>query len=493
MYSRVRQHGQKCVILFWHDSKGHRAGFLQMTVATPFAFQNGQPVDSDGPFIVIGANGFLGSEICLQLRRRNRWAKIVAPVRTTSTINPRLDTANVTWVRCSVVDGAVMDRCLNEASSQNHDSGVRRRNVAGVFYAAGLTTYSTRADDMAAMLEANVRLPNLVLQYCTEHNLRTIYCSCSHVVGCQFRDQADWIAHDDTERCQASIEPFPFIMQRRDVELHWHQEALKGRAPIIFLRPSLLLGPGDERVRSTYPLLELIAGAGPVALRHGGGISFVDVRDVASAATQCMFGNVEGGTLMNLNAANLPYDDFVELVEKTLRLSTTSLLPYRATPRIAAPLLRAAAHVVTVIRDKFGMPFDERYSPMYMESKLRYYNVSCQRAKSVIRWDPRDLEDTIQDTATFLVRLLQTHPMPSSGHDDVDDGNRGAIRVVHKTRGGARSIVGFDAARSIAAVSWRRPAVNSGGSGTFGPRKLWTGVLLLLLVLAGVALVFIGA
>ncbi|CUG86841.1 epimerase, putative [Bodo saltans] len=468
------------------------------------AFQDGQSVDSDGPFIVVGANGFLGSEVCLHLRRRNRWAKIVAPLRSTSsTVNPRLEGVNVEWVSCgSVVDREVMQRCLDAASAQNHDNGVQRKHVAGIFYTAGLTIYSTHEEDIAAMHDANVRLPDMVLQFCTDFNLRTVFFSCSHVVGCQFRDQSDWIAHDDTERCHASIDAFPFLQQRRDVELHWHQEALKGRAPIVFLRPSLLLGPGDERVRSTYALLELISGMGPVALRYGGGISFVDVRDVASAALQCMFGNVRGGTLMNLNAANLPCEDFVELVEKTLRLSCTSWIPYRSTPRIPAVILRAAAHGITRMRAIFRLPYDERYSPTYIESKLRFYNVSCQRAKGVIRWDPRDLEETIQDTARHLVRLLQ-HNEAAAAPNGPTTTNHGEIRVVHRpsttTSRGRSSIVGFGAATSIASSSWRKsraaPKQSGGpdaGSHRMRLRRLLAAMTLIALVIAGVVMVSVG-
>lgn len=440
-------------------------------------FEDGHPIDSDGPFIVVGANGFLGSEICLHLRKRNRWAKIVAPLRLSSVINPRLDAVDMIWVRCPMVDRQAMEACLEKA---NEGAGLQR-NIAGIFYAAGLTTFSTSREDLDAMEDANVRLPNMVLQFCTELRLRTVYCSCSHVVGCQFIDNGDWISHDDTDRCEATIQSFPFLQQRRDVELHWHQEALKGRAPIIFLRPSLLLGPGDERVRSTYCLLELITGLGPIAVKYGGGIAFVDVRDVASACMQCMFGAVSGGTLMNLNAANLPFGDFVDLVEQTLRISSTSWIPYNSTPRIPAPVLRGVARLAEKCRDLLNMPFDERYSPLYVESKLRFYNVSCQRAKAVIHWDPRDLEDTVQDTAKYLARLLRT-----------SEAERDDIRVAHKQgrpQNRAVRVVGLNGAKAAAAASWRRPRASTTRQGSY-PRRMLLMLILAFLVVAAICVAF---
>lgn len=50
------------------------------------------------------------------------------------------------------------------------------------------------------------------------------------------------------------------------------------------LRPSVMLGPGDVRFRSTHIILQYIDGKVPIT--PTGGYSFVDVRDVAMGKLQ---------------------------------------------------------------------------------------------------------------------------------------------------------------------------------------------------------------
>ena len=46
------------------------------------------------------------------------------------------------------------------------------------------------------------------------------------------------------------------------------------------LNPSLLLGPGDDRLSSTRPILQFLAR--DIALMPAGGLNVVDARDVAA-------------------------------------------------------------------------------------------------------------------------------------------------------------------------------------------------------------------
>lgn len=53
---------------------------------------------------------------------------------------------------------------------------------------------------------------------------------------------------------------------------------------LVMLRPSVMLGPGDVRFRSTHIILQYIDGKVPIT--PTGGYSFVDVRDVAMGKLQ---------------------------------------------------------------------------------------------------------------------------------------------------------------------------------------------------------------
>ena len=49
---------------------------------------------------------------------------------------------------------------------------------------------------------------------------------------------------------------------------------------LVMVNPSLLLGPGDDRLSSTRPVLQFLARE--IALTPPGGLNFVDARDVAA-------------------------------------------------------------------------------------------------------------------------------------------------------------------------------------------------------------------
>lgn len=441
--------------------------FFRMAACSDSVWQanDGHRVDSDGPFIVFGANGFLGSEICIHLRKRNRWATIVAPCRAGSGRNPRLADLRIDFVEVGDVPTEDdLTKCLNKATSTaSHDASDSK--IAGVFHVAGDSTFSDAAEDVERMRLCNVTLTETIFKFAVKHNLRTVYASCAAVVGCQYLEHADRIAHDDDDCCGESINYFAHLVQKREIEERWHEEAMKGRAPLIFIRPTTLFGPGDEQMRSTKPLLDILNGLGAFPL-HCGGISFCDVRDVAAAFVRAMVGYVPGGSALNVTACNLPYHEFVTLVEQTLRISATSLVPYRFTPSLPAWFHRSVAAAMLRARCAFGMPLDEFQTKCYAESRLRFYNVTCQRAKLLLHWDPRDLEETIEDTARYLVRTLGSH------------------EAHHRLR--TTKLSNQKGVQELAGVSRRRVTAKTSAESIRSPRRWKFGVwaLLFLLILA---------
>src|SRR5215211_4728043 len=73
------------------------------------------------------------------------------------------------------------------------------------------------------------------------------------------------------------------------------------------MNPSLLLGPGDERLSSTKVVLDFLARKIPTVPK--GGLSFVDARDAAAAFRAAMERGEHGGRYL-LGAANWTFDKF---------------------------------------------------------------------------------------------------------------------------------------------------------------------------------------
>ena len=84
-----------------------------------------------------------------------------------------------------------------------------------------------------------------------------------------------------TEEARAPIEVvghWPYYLSKIYEERLALEYCKKHALPLVVLNPSLLLGPGDDRLSSTWTVMKFLSGH-PAMPR--GGISFVDVRDAA--------------------------------------------------------------------------------------------------------------------------------------------------------------------------------------------------------------------
>src|SRR4029079_3285353 len=100
----------------------------------------------------------------------------------------------------------------------------------------------------------------------------------------------------------------------------------KGRR-LVIMNPSLLLGPGDDRLSSTKLILDFMArkiGAVPT-----GGVSFVDARDAARTVSVAMKKGRHGERYL-LGAANWTFSKFFGRLERLTKVSAPWLaLPSR--------------------------------------------------------------------------------------------------------------------------------------------------------------------
>ncbi|MBJ6954640.1 Rossmann-fold NAD(P)-binding domain-containing protein, partial [Vibrio cholerae] len=82
---------------------------------------------------------------------------------------------------------------------------------------------------------------------------------------------------------------------------------------LVILNPSLLLGPGDERLSSTKFILDFLAGR--IMTMPSGGLSFVDARDAARTFISALERGKHGDRYL-LGAANWTFRDFFGRLER---------------------------------------------------------------------------------------------------------------------------------------------------------------------------------
>ena len=91
--------------------------------------------------------------------------------------------------------------------------------------------------------------------------------------------RADDVADEETPTPVDIIARWPYYASKLYQE-ETARRACGDKVELVTLNPSLLLGPGDDRLSSTRPILQFLAREIP--LMPAGGLNVVDARDVAA-------------------------------------------------------------------------------------------------------------------------------------------------------------------------------------------------------------------
>jgi dihydroflavonol-4-reductase len=157
--------------------------------------------------------------------------------------------------------------------------------------------------------------------------------------------------------------------------------------PVISLNPSLLLGPGDlPDGPSTAPVRHFLDGDVPAA--PPGGLSFVDVRDVAEAIAAALTRGAPGARYL-LGGANMTFTDFYG---RLARISGKS-----------APLATMPTSTLRVLRwlpkwKQIGSTLGIDLSRDELELACHVWYLDHSRASDELGWSPRDPQRTLEDT-----------------------------------------------------------------------------------------------
>ena len=159
---------------------------------------------------------------------------------------------------------------------------------------------------------------------------------------------------------------------------------------LVIMNPSLLLGPGDDRLSSTKVVLDFIAkkiGAIPT-----GGVSFVDARDAAETFRHAMKKGRHGERYL-LGSANWTFNKFFGRLERLTKISA---------PRFALPsrFAIAGAHLV----DSFFKQWDltSPVEPGAIEMAQYFWYLNCSKAARELNFKPRDPGETLHDTVSYV-------------------------------------------------------------------------------------------
>ncbi len=318
--------------------------------------------------LITGGTGFLGTHIVRQfLDAGEKHLKVMA-----STVPAWMKDAGV-----KAVEGSVTNR---------DDVAKACKNVSAIFHLAGKVSRDN--EDAAAMNKIHVEGTRLLCEAAKEAGVRKIILASS----------SGTIAA--SEDAQVFDETFP---QPLDVISRWAYYASKyyqERTAIenfdgedrrlVILNPSLLLGPDDERLSSTKPVLDFLAKKIPYT--PNGGLNFVDVRDTAAAFISAL---EKGGHQEKylLGAANMPFPEFFGRLERLSGVAAPML-------KVPKKLAMAGSTIIESVFKNWG-----RASPVAskeVEQAEFFWYFDSSKAEDELGFSPRDPQETLQDTVGYL-------------------------------------------------------------------------------------------
>jgi dihydroflavonol-4-reductase len=230
---------------------------------------------------------------------------------------------------------------------------------------------------------------------------RIVMASTSGTVAVSRR--ADDVADEGTPAPIDIIARWPYYASKLYQE-ETARRACGDKVELVTVNPSLLLGPGDDRLSSTRPIVQFLARE--ILLMPAGGLNVVDARDVAALLPVAMARGTAGARYL-LGAVNWTFAEFFGRLERLTKISGPKLKLSGDFPHLAA---RAQAAVFKKLGRK--VPVD----PESVDMAQYYWYLDAGKAARELGFVPRDPSDTLRDTVDYVRdRVLGNDVFSSAG------------------------------------------------------------------------------
>jgi dihydroflavonol-4-reductase len=336
------------------------------------------------PLLVTGASGFVGRHLLEANAARSAPRPVLALVRDPTEWERADWTAglrDVSVVRGSVTEPASWTPGLPALGGIAHLAAVVRH-----------TRYETGADDMRCV---NVDGALAMVRLAAAQRCRLVIVSTSGTVAC-FRS-AHEAADEKSSFCEATVGAWPYYASKIEMERRARALADERGVDLVFVRPPILLGPGDHRYRSTSNVLKAIRRTLPFVIQ--GGIAFSDVRD-AAAGLLAALERPDPQPIYHLPGHACGIDDFFAQIEELSGVPGPRwTLPYRPAHVLASLVEGAGARLL-------GKPPHLLPDPVVVEMAAHHWAVRSLYAEADLGVQLRPARDTLGDT----IQWLRAHP-----------------------------------------------------------------------------------
>lgn len=324
------------------------------------------------PYLITGASGFLARHLLDSLDCSSDESRPWALVRQAHTAPPRTR---------EIVAPA---HAWYEAAAP-----VSIGRVDGIFHLAAEVLHSRL--NTGRMSRFNVDSTLSMVRLAARHRCRLIFVSTSGVVGASLDPTA--APREESDRSAISMR-WPYYRSKAEAEAQARALARELDVELVILRPPVLLGPNDPKLRAIGLVRKFLQGKLPFVL--SGGMHFVDVRDVSEALVAAMKHH-RPAPVYHLPGSAMPLIDFF----RGLRQAADGRPPLpRVLPRaLALGLARADSTLWTSL---LGRTHGWLPDPVMVEMGSIFWGLGGTWAHTDLGFLARPKEQTLGDTVRYL-------------------------------------------------------------------------------------------
>jgi dihydroflavonol-4-reductase len=328
--------------------------------------------------LITGGTGFLGTHLVPRLVAAGHEVRLIG----------RSKPAGPAFEKVEYVRGDLKDREAVRGALEG---------VEAVYHLAGLVSFQDK--DARRMYELHVDATRELLHDVREAGVqRVILASTSGTIAVSREER---VGTEDDGYPLEVVGRWPYYLSKIYEEKLALEYCRKHSLPLVVLNPSLLMGPGDERLSSTWTVMKFLQGELPAM--PGGGMCFVDVRDAADAFVNALTrGEVYGRHLMGVN---LHMDDFFHRLERLSGVPAPRLkLPSRVNV-LGARLLEQVA------KWRGTKP---QLDPQEVDIGEHWFWLDASKAERELGFQARDTHETLSDTVRYLYTRMAPGHLPGT-------------------------------------------------------------------------------
>ncbi|MCL4686527.1 NAD-dependent epimerase/dehydratase family protein [Myxococcota bacterium] len=342
------------------------------------------------PLLVTGASGFVGRHLLEANVLRTAPQPMLALVRTADAWR-RAD-----WT-AALGDVSLVEGSVTEPSSWTQQLPA----LGGIAHLAAVVQHSRH--DPGDMRRVNVDGTLAMVRLAAAQRCRLVVVSTSGTVAC-FRS-ADEAADEKSPFCEATVARWPYYASKIEMERRARALADELGVELVFVRPPILLGPGDHRFRSTRNVQKVLERKLPFVVR--GGIAFGDVRD-AAAALLVALERPDVQPVYHLPGHVCGIEEFFAQIAALSGVPGPRwTLPYGPAHALASLVEGLGARLL-------GQPPHWLPDPVVVEMAAHHWALRSLYAEADLGYRLRPARDTLDDTITWLRAVKKGAGLDSS-------------------------------------------------------------------------------